>query len=131
MTMKLFYLIFILFLNVSCKTTKIIQPEGYQSFKIIKIDTAQYQYNNVFYAKNKGAVYKVVTKKENIEPCQKIELGETYELLIHSTAPEILKNRLDYSGASMYGGEGIAFEGGRVVWDLFITSDIKGNCYQR
>ena len=129
--MKLFYLIFILFLNVSCKTTKIIQPEGYQSFKIIKIDTTQYQYNNVFYAKNKGAVYKIVTKKENIEFCQKIELGETYELLIESTFPEILKNRLDFSGRAMYERESVQYEGGKIIWDLFITSDIKGNCYQR
>jgi hypothetical protein len=127
--MKLFIKILIIGLITSCNTTKILEPKGYQSFKIIKIDTVKYHSNNIYYAKFQNSIYKIVTKKEKINPCSKIELNKTYKLLIQSTAPKILKNRLDYSGAMMYEGESVDFEGGKIVWDLFITNDIKDACY--
>lgn len=127
--MKLLYILFFLGLFTSCSTTKVIEPKGYQSFKIIKIDTAKYKYNNIFYAKREGAIYKIVTKKEYIEPCRTVEKGKTYKLLIESTFPSMILNRLDFGGRGMYEKETIEFEGGNIIWDLFITSDIKGTCY--
>lgn len=54
--------------------------EDNQSFKLKKIDSLTYNFNNILHFEKDSMIYTVVTKKMKYENCQKILIGEIYKL---------------------------------------------------
>ena len=102
-----------------------------KEFKILKIDSIENVY--VIYAEQSDSVFQILSEKEDVCNCQKIELNNTYILSIKSYfLPETIYRQL--TGVK-YKGAVIKMVSIRdktnVVRDLYLSDDIKGKCYIR
>src|SRR5690606_29045955 len=101
-------------------------------FLYLKSDTIKYKFNNLLYFEKNDSIFIVVTHKEMVMPCEKLLLDHKYNLKLKSVRPPEILNYLDYiTSYPMYNNEIIDLQKGNgILWDLFITSDIIGTCYQ-
>ncbi len=106
--------------------------DSLRKYTITDMDTSTYKFNNIIYAKRNDTVYKIVTKKEIVKPCERLLISNKYNLKLRSTRPKMLLNYLDVHARVMYKKEVIYFErGSGILWDLYITPYIKDLCYQK
>lgn len=146
--MKYLFIIILTFFLISCsifkkknyepRDLKIPTKEDYTSvnievFQLKRIDTTIYRYNNVFYMEKGDSIYKVVSKKELIEPCERMVIDNFYSLKLKGTYPKMLAQSYLIGGAALYGGEGITIERNvyKMKWDVYLTPYIRGVCYIR
>lgn len=120
----------IIILYIGCQPIKNISDKNNSLYEILKMDTVTYKHDNIFYLKRNDSIFKTVSKKEIIQPCEPLALKKKYEMELQSMFPDNILNRLDFGGRRMYGEETILFEkDSGVIWDLFISPNIKGTCY--
>lgn len=131
----LFFLIFSFILfkcNIKKEATLInqsfvgVSKDFNNMYEIVKIDSIE----NVFliYAKSNDSIFKIVSQKEISPNCNHIQLNESYDLKIVSVFPENFTQKRDKYGIKIYSTL-IKFENDSIVWDLFITKNLKGLCY--
>jgi hypothetical protein len=94
-------------------------------YKISKIDSLENVY--LIYAKSNDSIFKIVSQKLVLPDCKPIQLGESYNLKIISAFPENFSQKRDKYGIKMYNTL-IKLKKG-IVWDLFVTENLKGLCY--
>lgn len=105
--------------------------DSLRNYIVTNIDTISYRFNNIVYLKRNDTIYKVVSKKEIVEPCEKLLVNNQYKLKLKSTRPKMILNYLDIHGRVMYKKEVVFFErGSGILWDLYITPYLRGLCYQ-
>jgi hypothetical protein len=98
-----------------------------EAFKIIKIDSIGIIY--LIYAERNDSIFKIVSKKEEVNDCQKIGIGKFYKLNIISWfLPEESNVKLRLSGVKIE-NRIISIERDSIVGDIFLTKDLKGLCY--
>lgn len=105
-----------------------------ETFQLRRMDTITYKYNNVFYMEKEDSLYKVVAKKELIQPCEKMIIGNFYNLKLGGTYPKMLMQSYLIGGMAMYENESVTIErdsNAKIKWDIYITPYIRGVCYIR
>lgn len=124
----------ILFL-LSCKintnkkseiSTSDLQSKG--QFEIVKIDSIENTY--IVYARRNDSIVKIVSAKETIPSCNSIKKGKFYALKLRSVFSPNFHQKLDIAGFK-FNGTLIKIKGENTVWDLFITENMKGLCYEK
>lgn len=117
------------------KTLKIPTKEEFdtiviETFQLKSIDTITYKFNNVFYVKKDNYLYKIVSKKEKLNPCERLIINEFYKLKIPIDRKSFFMRSGLISGRVMYESEPVMLElNDSVKWDLFVTPYIRGTCY--
>jgi hypothetical protein len=120
-------LIFISGLCFVLSKMAIAQTSGKEGskFEILNIDSVQSVY--VIYAKRNDSTIKIVSRKENLNNCEPILKGGSYEFEVESLLKYSASKR--HIGGVKYNEILIKLEGGNVIWDLFTTENLKGLCY--
>jgi hypothetical protein len=112
--------------NLFCKKQKHLKNHFIDArFEIIKIDSIENVY--LIYAKRNDSLVKIVSAKEYESSCKKITIGGKYELKISSIVYQFPGKR-HISGVK-FNNTIVRMEGGNVIWDLFISENIKGLCF--
>ena len=96
-----------------------------QKFEIVKIDSIKSTY--LIYARRNDSIIKIASKKEQVSGCKTIIKGMSYNLEVESLLKETA-GKLHMGGVRVE-NHLIRLEGGKVVWDLFVTNNLKGLCY--
>jgi hypothetical protein len=101
-----------------------------EEYLYLNNDTSKYEFNNILYFQKSDRIFIVVTQKETFENCNQLKINHYYDLKLKSVRPQQIINYRDYiTSLHMYQDEIIEFEkGDEILWDLFITPDIKGSC---
>ena len=103
-------------------------------YKVTRIDSINNWY--LIYAVKGDTTYKIVSRKEGKQECNKISVGDYYRFILHSrknSSPMIggvrivPQNHLDISCYSYDENTRICLEEG--VYDLYSAQNIKGMCY--
>jgi hypothetical protein len=94
-------------------------------FEIWRIDSVQSVF--IIYAKRNDSIIKIVSKKEMLNDCKPIFKGQLYNLNVESLLKHTSSKR--HIGGVKYSGILVKLEGGEVIWDLFVSEDLKGLCY--
>ncbi len=94
-------------------------------FEIIKIDSIENVY--LIYAKKGDSIVKIASKKETNVCINKIKKGDYYNLNIKSVFNSNFPQRRDLAGVN-FNGTLIKLKEQGVLWDLFISDDIKDLC---
>lgn len=103
-----------------------------EAFQLKRADTTTYKYNNIFYMEKENSIYKVVTKKETIDSCEKIVIGDYYDLKIQGNYPDIFRTITLITHLIMYENEYVTIERNYPIKsDIYITPYIRGVCYIR
>lgn len=111
--------------------TKYKKIEDSQSFKLKKIDSLTYNFNNILHFEKDSMTYIVVTEKMQYENCQKLLIGEIYKLEINSALPTIYFKNPHITSQYMYGDEIIYYlDGNNISWGLYKAKNIKGLCIE-
>jgi hypothetical protein len=95
------------------------------AFQILNIDSLQQVY--IIYATRNDSTIKIVSKKEIMDKCQPITAGQFYDLNITSLLWKTASKM--HIGGVKYNNQLIKLEGGKIVWDLFTSDNLKGLCY--
>ena len=138
--MKLLVHIYMLFIILSCSSSKgFIQDGNIDSkYRIEKIKAKNSWY--IIYAEKQDSLYKIVIGKSNVgnRDCDKIVVGKYYDLNLKSirdNAPEIngvKLNPLNYLDIECYSYDDkteICIEPQKGIYDLYYTDDLEGLCY--
>lgn len=126
--MKIISILSIIILIITgCKVNRNYIKQDVNSYKIIKIDSLENL--NVFYAKKNDSVYKIVTEKNKLRNCIEIKINSNYHLKLESVFPKNFFQKYDKYGAKVYGTLVKFDKDSTIVWDLFLTDNIKGTCY--
>jgi hypothetical protein len=97
------------------------------AFIIMRIDSTKHIYQ--IYAARHDSTFKIVSKKDYMVNCKKIEVGKSYKLEIVSWfLPEEFHPKMRMDGVKI-NGEMIKIERDSVISDLFLTKNLKGLCY--
>lgn len=95
-------------------------------YQIYKIDSLENLY--VIYLKKTNSIFKVVSDKQSNKICNKIKVGQSYDLKIKSVIPSNLSQKNHIAGF-MYSGTLVKLKGENTVWDLFVSENLTGLCY--
>jgi hypothetical protein len=129
--MKTYFLILIAGLTfISCKCRKTVENKNVigiskNQYEIIKIDSIESVY--LIYAKKGDSIVKIASKIENTTCINKIKKGDSLNLSIKSVFNETFYQRRNIAGVN-FNGTMIRLKEEGVLWDLFISDDIKGLC---
>lgn len=97
-------------------------------FLILNIDSIQSVY--IIYARRRDSTIKIVSQKEaaaDIKDYMRIQKGQSYDLKITSLLEHTAGKR--HIAGIKYGGLLIRLEGGDVIWDLFVSENLRGLCF--
>lgn len=97
-------------------------------YKIIKIDSLENVY--IIYAELNDNIYKIVSEKQKLSKCNPIEEDKFYNFKLKSAFPENFYQKRDKYGIKLFNTE-IKLENDSIVWDIFLTKNLKGLCYRR
>ncbi len=142
---KILLLQIILFVTFYVNSENIISQNNHK-YLITSIVSVNSCY--IIYAQKRDILYKIVTSKsENCENCNKIVVGNYYDLDLKSKEQNIPKingitlrpvNYLDVNCYSytigdmvcyIFNNDTICTEPNNGIYDLYYTNDIKGLCY--
>ena len=102
------------------------------SYLFLKKDSMKYKKNNLLFFTKNDTIFIVVTKKENYKNCELLAKNKSYSLKLISTRPKEIINYLDFNSYPMYEDEVVSLiKGNNIVWDLFLSPDLKNDCYKR
>lgn len=119
----------------SCFTVKKKLPDNGTEYKIINI--TELKHNYIIYAKNRGTIRKIVSKKLESAICIKtLKVGRKYKLSLKSIFPnKIGKYRVAspqqdfYLGKILYNGDDIEVEDKKnMIRDVFVAHNLVGLC---
>lgn len=127
--MKTIVNLFIIFILIftGCKVNRHYTQTNLSSYKILKIDSLDNL--NIFYAKKNDSIFKILSEKNKLKKCIKIKTNSYYRLYLVSVFPKIFFQKYDKSGAKVFGTLVEFDKDSTIVWDLFLTENIKGKCY--
>ena len=134
--MMLFSILLLIGGVFSCKSKNNVNTDNLNLFTVYKIDSVQSYY--LIYFQKDDKKFKVVSKKDNDDNCNKIILNKKYSLSIASILEEkiVMNNDTIVSGNNglvncfyFEGGTKICKEENNGIYDLFKSSNIKGLCY--
>lgn len=96
-------------------------------YRIVKIDSLNQFY--IVYARYENTVFKIISKKDSLYGNELIRLGAKYKLTLKSL---LNINEMDILDIHICRIENTEFrlENDSVLWDLFITKELKGLSYQ-
>ncbi len=100
----------------------------YNQYEIYKIDSLENLY--VIYLKKTNSIFKVVSDKPNYKLCNRIKVGQLYDLKIKSVIPSNLPQKNHIAGF-VYSGTLVKLKGENTVWDLFVSENFSGLCYNQ
>ncbi|OXA89972.1 hypothetical protein [Flavobacterium hercynium] len=123
------------FIFISCvskmkETVKLKEKENELSkvgkFEIVKMDSIDNIY--LLYARRNDSIIKIVSMKQINNNCKKIRIGNYYSLKIKSFFGDNFHQKLDIKGVKV-SNTVIKLEGNEVIWDLFSSQNLSGQCY--
>lgn len=124
-----------LFIFISCVTKKrdMVQlnekdnaSSNISKFEVVKIDSIDNIY--LLYVKRNDSLLKIVSLKQINNNCKKIRIGNYYSLKIKSFFSDNFHQKLDVKGFKV-SNTIIKLEGNGVLWDLFSSQNLSGQCY--
>jgi hypothetical protein len=142
--MKSIYLGTLIIFLSCCRGTNVIETADttpsiellkvdFNSYEVMKIDSIKNIY--LIYAKKDGFLFKIASKKEETENCDKIEVNGKYGFHLESLFPKNFLGKYDLSPKSLPHVTGVDFYGttitleGDSISDLYIAHNIKGLCF--
>lgn len=120
------FVIFILIFT-GCKVNHRYTQPDFNNYKILKIDSLENL--NIFYAKKNDSIFKIVTENVKLKNCIKIKPNYDYHLDLVSILPKNDFQKYHRYGSVVYGTLVKFDKDSTIVWDLFLTENIKGRCY--
>jgi len=134
--MRLLLFIIVVF-AVSCKTSKLTNQANDLSYLVKKINSK----NNwhIIYASKQDSLFKIIVGKETNTTynCDKIKVGEYYNLKLHSRKSEVVEingvrvqpvNLLDIQCYTYNKETTICIEPQKGIYDLYHAENLKGLC---
>jgi len=96
-------------------------------YYLSKIDSVGQVY--LFYFKRNDTIYKVMSKKRDVNKCTELKKGNKYNLILDSWfLPEEFHVRMRVSGIT-FNNELIRLERDSIISNLYTSENIKDKCY--
>lgn len=121
-------------LNNKFSNTKNYSDKNSDSYTVYKIDSINTWY--LIYAKRNDSLYKIVSKKENSENCNRIKINSKYYFKLVSWFPSNAPQNLNISTKNIPHLAGYGFDDSTTIMlekglinDLMYGENIKGLCF--